>query len=251
MRRHRHPEFAQQPIVGFVEVGIHGGAAVPAPIAGHDATRQQHGVKKSPVAGQRPDSKCRRPDLASFPVFEFLPARECCPPLERRRYNLTPLIQILRGIREVLAGAQVSALVGDDFAFVKTGEQPVAEQFGLLGIASFAPARQGIQVAGRIVFRRELRKRLGDHRRSGFDQLLVVRTRQQILAILVGLPGCVQDAGDEARGMCREEGPELARFNQPVERCGPPDRHFVAVVARAPVGPGVRGQRVHTPETFP
>ena len=179
------------------------------------------------------------------------PAWICCPPLERRRYNLTPVNQILRGIREVLAGTQVSALVGDDFAFVKTGEQPVAEQFSLLGIAPFAPARQGIQVAGRIVFRRELRKLLGDHRRGGFDQLLVVRTRQQILAILVGLPGCVQDAGDEARGMCREEGPELARFNQPVERCGPPDRHFVAVVAKAPVGPGVRGQPVHTPETFP
>ena len=57
MRRLCHPEFAQQFIVGFVEVGIHGGAAVPAPVAGHDVTRQQHGVKKSPVAGQRQDSK--------------------------------------------------------------------------------------------------------------------------------------------------------------------------------------------------
>ena len=92
------------------------------------------------------------------------------------------------------------------------------------------PAWQGIQMSSWIGLRRKRGQTAGNHARRCFDQLFVVPSRQQILTILVGLPWCVQDSGDEAGGVGGKERPEMAGTVQPVKRRGPTDRHVLAGV---------------------
>ena len=173
------------------------------------------------------------------------------PTLEGTCIDPSASSELYGGIPEVLTVTELPILIGDDCAMAEVVEQPSAKEVGLMRIAGLAAARQRVEMAGRIVTGREQRDLLSDHRRSGFDQLIVVGAFKQVPAILVRLPRCVQDAGDEARDVGREECPEVPRLVQAIKRRGPGDRHLMALVAGSSVGLGVRGQPVCAGEPLP
>ena len=102
-------------------------------------------------------------------------------------------------------------MVGNDLApIMKIAKQVLTEPVSLLRIAPLVSARQRIQVSSRIGLCRKIGQIVGNHLRRRFKQFVIVWTRKQVLAILVGLPWRIQDAGDKARGLRRKERPELA-----------------------------------------
>ena len=126
-----------------------------------------------------------------------------------------------------------------------------AERFTLFGVARFTAAWQGIEMPGGVGACCKFGQLVGDQRRRHLDQFLVVFSRQQVLAVFVRFPRRVQDAGYETGGPCREVRPETAWVGQPIDRCGPPDRDFVAVVERSSIGSGVSRQAMDDLEALP
>ena len=179
------------------------------------------------------------------------PARVGRPALERRHVHPTIRRQLRRRVGDVSDSAKFPVLIGNDCSPVQSSEEALAKQVGLVGIARLVSPRQHIEVASGILSSRNQRKRLGDQRCGGADQLLVVSTGQEVLTILVRLPRRVEDSGNKARRGGREECPESARPVKPVEGRSPPDADLVSVVAGTPVGAGVARQPVGALEQAP
>ena len=109
------------------------------------------------------------------------------PALERSRLDLTGRGQFTRRIGDIAAAPQVTFLVGKDCAVMKVREQAPSNKVGLIRITGLVPAWQSVKVPSRIVGRCEAWQRLSDQLRRSVDQVIIVGSRQQILAILVRL----------------------------------------------------------------
>ena len=111
---------------------------------------------------------------------------------------------------------------------------------------------QDIQMPCRCVGGPQAGQRINHQPRSGGDQLIVVDAGQQTLAILVGLPGRVENAGYQAAGLSREERPKLLhRGACGFERSGPLDANAVRIIKGAAVILGRIGELVLVAEQLP
>ena len=83
---------------------------------------------------------------------------------------------------------EFAVLIGRNLVVLQVCFQEGSKSSAVWGVACFRPARQGVEMPGRIVLGRQSWQGSGNHGGSCIKQFVVVDAWQKILTVLVGFP---------------------------------------------------------------